>query len=147
MGFTLFCCGLRGCRVRDNYSGNFHRGGGVAGGRLGACGVVRVINKNLDAENTSIVFSHGTNHTIGIGVDHCCIVTLRVVPKVIKVLFIENAVFFCSIFAYFPIRFITQNRSSAGVVWACVGTPLTINRSIIDIVLQKLSYANIGSIL
>ena len=68
MGFILVCCGLRGCRVCDNYSGNFHRGGGVAGGRLGACGVVRVINKNLDTENQTIVLAYSASHTIGIGI-------------------------------------------------------------------------------
>ena len=148
MGFTLFCCGLRGCRVRDNYSGNLHRGGSVTGGRLGVHVVVRVTDENLDAENAAIVLSHGTNHTIGVWVNHCRIVTLRVVPKVIEMLFVKDAVFCCGIFATCQILFITKSSSST----TSIGTnmripPFSTVVSVGDIILEELLYTNVCSIL
>lgn len=148
MGFTLFCCGLRGCRVRDNYSGNLHRGGSVTGGRLGVHVVVRVTDENLDAENAAIVLFQCANHAVCIGVHNGVKMPLGLRPEGEHMAFAENACIICGILATCQILLIAKSRSCAASVRANVRVaPLSVVVSVSNIVLHKFFNANICRIL
>ena len=149
MGFILVCCGLRGCRVRDNYSGNFHRGGGVARYRLCACGgVVRVTDENLDAENAAIVLFQCADHAVCIGVHDGGKMPLGLRPEVEHMALAENTCVICGILATCQILLIAKSRSCAASVRANVRVaPLSVVVSVSNIVLHKFFNANICRIL